>query len=130
MFHGSRSTHLLHQEATTQQNNIERWFSLDLQLRKDIKERSLKALGYPKSGSFAAQVVAAIGIAELGHNTDIVNDTNIVGRVRDILSLRANSDLLIAALQSIGYICESDASLLFVDIENFIDVIDGRDLSC
>lgn len=73
--------------------------------RQKVKQDALTTLGSPsaKAGNFASQVVAAIASVELpqGQWSDLIE--TLLGFVNN----EQNTNLRIATLQTIGYICET-----------------------
>ncbi|KAJ7222479.1 armadillo-type protein [Mycena pura] len=82
-----------------------RWMNLANDAKTKIKNDALLTLASPapKAGAFASQVVAAIAAVELplGHWGDLIEI--LLGFVNS----QTNSNLRIATLQAIGFICES-----------------------
>lgn len=85
------------------------WLALNSDTRAKIKQDALITLGSSnsKAGNFASQVVAAIAAVELpqGHWPDLIEI--LLGFVNN----QTNTNLKIATLQTIGYICETIVSL-------------------
>jgi hypothetical protein len=85
--------------------------SLDTVAKGKIKQEALITLGSPstKAGSFASQVVAAIAAVELpqGQWPDLIE--LLLGFVNNT----SNTNLRVATLQTIGFICESIVRVLF-----------------
>jgi importin subunit beta-1 len=94
------------QESARQNEYANRWLSTDASARDKIKRESLTTLGSSshKAGGVAAQVVAAIAAVELPHDQwpDLIG--SLLGFVNNP---QAPSNLKIATLQAIGFICES-----------------------
>ncbi|CCM03217.1 uncharacterized protein FIBRA_05341 [Fibroporia radiculosa] len=92
-------------ESARQLDYTNRWLAVDGDTREKIKQDALMALGSPiaKVGTVAAQVVAAIAAVELpqGHWMDVI------GILLGFVNNEANTNLRIATLQAIGFICES-----------------------
>jgi len=94
------------QESARQNEYANRWLSTDAATRDKIKRESLVSLGSPsaKAGGVAAQVVAAIAAVEIPHDQwpDLIG--SLLGFVNNP---QAATNLKIATLQAIGFICES-----------------------
>ncbi|KAI5990413.1 karyopherin Kap95 [Pisolithus albus] len=92
-------------ETTRQSQYTTRWLSLDNDTKAKIKQEVLVTLASPlsRAGGFSAQVVAAIASVELPHDQwpDLIE--LLLGFVNNL----TNTNLRIATLQTIGYICES-----------------------
>ncbi|KAI6002203.1 armadillo-type protein [Pisolithus orientalis] len=92
-------------EAARQTQYTTRWLALENDTKSKIKQEALVTLAspLPKAGSFSAQVVAAIASVELPHDQwpDLIE--LLLGFVNNL----TNTNLRIATLQTIGYICES-----------------------
>jgi len=82
-----------------------RWLALDTDTKGKIKQDALMTLGSPstKAGAFAAQVVAAIAAVELPQ----AQWPELIELLLGFVSNPTNTNLKIATLQSIGFICES-----------------------
>jgi importin subunit beta-1 len=93
-------------ESARQSEYANRWLSTDSTTRDKIKQESLATLGSPshKAGGVAAQVVAAIAAVELPHEQWPELIGSVLGFVNN---LQAPSNLKVATLQAIGFICES-----------------------
>ena len=95
----------LHQDAARQLEYTNRWLALDNDARNKVKQEALMALGSSnnKVGTVAAQVVSAIAAVELpqGQWLDIIEV--LLGFVNN----PANTNLRVATLQAIGFICET-----------------------
>jgi importin subunit beta-1 len=93
------------QDNVRQNEYSSRWLALDVASRGKIKQDSLITLGSSsvKAGTFASQVVAAIAAVELpqGQWPDLIE--GLLG----FISTTTNTNLKIATLQSIGFICET-----------------------
>ena len=93
------------QEAPRQEEFSAKWMALSIDQRTKIKQDALLTLASPqqKAGAFAAQVVSAIAAVELpqGQWADLIEV--LLGFVNN----QANTNLKIATLQAIGFICES-----------------------
>ncbi|CAL1698079.1 unnamed protein product [Somion occarium] len=81
-----------------------RWLALDPEHRNKIKQDALMSLGSPvkQIGTVAAQVVQAIAMVELPHNQWPQLIEILLGFVN-----RENTNLRVATLQAIGFICET-----------------------
>ncbi|KAN0079953.1 Armadillo-type fold [Tylopilus felleus] len=92
-------------ETARQTEFANRWLALDAAVKNKIKQETLVTLASPttKAGSFAAQVVAAIAAVELPHD----QWPDLVELLLGFVNNSTNSNLRIATLQTIGYICES-----------------------
>ncbi|TFK24855.1 karyopherin Kap95 [Coprinopsis marcescibilis] len=92
-------------EASRQTEYSTRWLALAGDVKTKIKQEALLTLGSPtaKAGGFASQVVAAIAAVELpdGQWPDLIEV--LLGFVNN----QQNTNLRIATLQTIGFICES-----------------------
>jgi importin subunit beta-1 len=79
--------------------------NLSNDIRQRIKNEALTTLASPstKAGTFASQVVAAIASVELPNN----QWSDLIGILLGLVNNGDNANLRIAALQTIGYICES-----------------------
>lgn len=97
------------QESARQSDYANRWLATDPTVRDKIKQESLTTLGSSssKAGAVAAQVVAAIAAVELPRDQwpDLVGQ--LLGFVNNPSSA---TNLKIATLQAIGFICESIVS--------------------
>lgn len=73
--------------------------------RNKVKQDSLMALSSatPRAGSVAAQVVAAVAAVELPNN----QWTEVIEILLRFMDNTENTNLRIATLQAIGYLCES-----------------------
>lgn len=93
------------QEATRQTEFANRWLAFDAVAKNKIKQETLVTLASPvaKAGSFAAQVVAAIATVELPHD----QWPDLIELLLGFVNNSTNTNLRIATLQTIGYICES-----------------------
>lgn len=96
---------LVPQESSRQTEYSARWLNLDTERKAKIKQDALMTLGSQsqKAGNFASQVVAAIAAVELpqGQWPDLIEI--LLGFVNN----QANTNLKIATLQTIGFICET-----------------------
>jgi importin subunit beta-1 len=92
------------QETARQNEYAARWLALDADAKSKVKQDALLTLASPfqKAGGFAAQVIAAIAAVELPH-----------GHWQELIELllgfinQADTNLKIATLQTIGFICET-----------------------
>ncbi|KAJ7058264.1 armadillo-type protein [Mycena amicta] len=82
-----------------------RWMALSNEAKSKIKNDALLTLGSAsaKAGSFAAQVTAAIAAVELPHG----HWGDLIEILLGFVNTQANTNLRIATLQAIGFICES-----------------------
>ncbi|ESK93922.1 karyopherin kap95 [Moniliophthora roreri MCA 2997] len=91
-------------ESARQADYSQRWIALSPEAKSKIKSDSLMTLGSAnqKAGTFASQVVAAIASVELpnGDWQDLIEI--LLGFVNN----QNNTNLKIATLQAIGFICE------------------------
>lgn len=95
-------------EASRLESYSQRWLALDDASRTTVKTNVLSTLPSDdnRAGTAAAQVISAIASIELpvGHWNDLItNLLNAVGNAE-------NSKLRMAALQAIGFTCESVVS--------------------
>ncbi|KAF8901570.1 armadillo-type protein [Mucidula mucida] len=92
-------------ESSRQSEYSQRWISLDLNTKNKIKQDALMTLASPnlKAGQFASQVVAAIAAVELPQDQWPELITILLGFVNN----QPNTNLKIATLQTIGFICET-----------------------
>ncbi|KAJ3505061.1 hypothetical protein NLJ89_g7615 [Agrocybe chaxingu] len=92
-------------ESIRQTDMINRWLSLPNDTKAKIKQDALITLSSsnPKAGNFASQVVSAIAAVELpqGQWPDLIEI--LLGFVNN----QTNTNLRIATLQTIGFICEA-----------------------
>ncbi|PAV15828.1 ARM repeat-containing [Pyrrhoderma noxium] len=92
-------------EAARQLDYANRWLALPPEPKNKVKQEALMTLGsaQSKAGSVAAQVVSAIATVELPNNqwSDLIE---LLLRAMDNAD---NTNLRIATLRTIGYICES-----------------------
>ncbi|CAA7262120.1 unnamed protein product [Cyclocybe aegerita] len=92
-------------ESTRQTDMTNRWLSLPNDTKAKIKQDALITLSSsnPKAGNFASQVVSAIAAVELpqGQWPDLIEI--LLGFVNN----QTNTNLRIATLQTIGFICEA-----------------------
>jgi importin subunit beta-1 len=97
------------QEAARQQDYANRWLGVDTQTKGKIKQDALLTLAsaQQRAGTVAAQVVAAIAAVELpqGQWPELIDV--LLGFVNDA----SNTNLRIATLEAIGFVCESVVSL-------------------
>ncbi|KAL4253746.1 importin beta family protein [Abortiporus biennis] len=91
-------------ETVRQTDFSNRWLALDNEARNKIKHDALTALGSTAArvGTVAAQVVAAIAAVELpnGQWTELIE--GLLGFMN-----QENTNLRVATLQAIGFICET-----------------------
>ncbi|KAF8658436.1 hypothetical protein AX16_001987 [Volvariella volvacea WC 439] len=82
-----------------------RWLSLSTDVKAKIKQEALITLGsaQQKAGTFAAQFVAAIAAVELSH----AQWPDLIEILLGFVNNQANTNLKIATLQTIGFICET-----------------------
>ncbi|KIJ60940.1 hypothetical protein HYDPIDRAFT_169967 [Hydnomerulius pinastri MD-312] len=92
-------------DTSRQSEYASRWLSLDNDNKNKIKQESLVTLAspLPKAGAFAAQVVAAIAAVEL----PVDQWPDLIELLLGFVNNSTNTNLKIATLQTIGYICES-----------------------
>ncbi|KAF9265156.1 ARM repeat-containing protein [Marasmius fiardii PR-910] len=92
-------------EIQRQTEYSNRWIAMNPEAKSKIKQDSLMTLGSgnPKAGTFASQVVAAIAAVELpnGEWQDLIEI--LLGFVNN---QNNNTNLKIATLQAIGFVCE------------------------
>ncbi|KAF6749546.1 karyopherin Kap95 [Ephemerocybe angulata] len=92
-------------EAARQTEYSTRWLALNDDVKSKIKQDALMTLGSPsaKAGNFASQVVSAIAAVELpeGRWNDLIEV--LLGFVNN----EQNTNLKVATLQTIGFICEA-----------------------
>ncbi|EMD35060.1 hypothetical protein CERSUDRAFT_116561 [Gelatoporia subvermispora B] len=92
-------------ESARQLDYTNRWLALDNDTRSKVKQDALMALGsnQGKVGTVAAQVVAAVAAVELpqGQWGEVIEI--LLGFVNN----QTNTNLRIATLQAIGFICET-----------------------
>ncbi|KAK7039221.1 karyopherin Kap95 [Paramarasmius palmivorus] len=92
-------------DSGRQNDYSQRWIALNPEAKNKIKSDSLMTLGsaHQKAGTFASQVVAAIASVELpnGDWQDLIEI--LLGFVNNNQN---NTNLKIATLQAIGFICE------------------------
>ncbi|KAF9449073.1 ARM repeat-containing protein [Macrolepiota fuliginosa MF-IS2] len=91
-------------EAARQTDYSNRWLQLSPDTKNKIKQDALMTLGSPsqKAGNFASQVVAAIAAVELPHN----QWADLIEMLLSFVNNQTNTNLKIATLQTIGFICE------------------------
>jgi importin subunit beta-1 len=96
------------QEVPRQNEYSTRWLALDTDAKGKVKQDALLTLAsaFPKAGIFAAQVVAAVAAVELPHGQWPELIELLLGFIN-----QANTNLKIATLQAIGFICETIVSL-------------------
>lgn len=104
------------QDATRQQDYSNRWIQLNTETKNGIKQQALKTLASPsqKAGNFASQVVAAIAAVELPHN----QWADLIELLLSFVNNQENTNLKIATLQTIGFICE-----VIVCLNTFISLV-------
>ncbi|KAH7882223.1 armadillo-type protein [Phlebopus sp. FC_14] len=92
-------------ETARQSEYANRWLTLGSDTKNKIKQQSLVTLAspLPKAGAFAAQVVAAIAAVELPHD----QWPDLIELLLGFVNNSSDTNLKIATLQTIGYICES-----------------------
>ncbi|KAJ2914887.1 hypothetical protein MD484_g5519, partial [Candolleomyces efflorescens] len=92
-------------ESARQTEYCTRWLALGDDVKSKIKQDALLTLGSPsaKAGNFASQVVAAIAAVELpeGQWNDLIEV--LLG----FINSQQNTNLKVATLQTIGFICEA-----------------------
>ncbi|XP_006455581.1 hypothetical protein AGABI2DRAFT_227003 [Agaricus bisporus var. bisporus H97] len=91
-------------DATRQQEYSNRWLQLPVDTKNKIKQQTLETLASPlqKAGNFASQVVAAIAAVELPNN----QWADLIELLLSFVNNQQNTNLKIATLQTIGFICE------------------------
>ena len=99
---------ILAQTEATKEELANRWLALPSEPRDKVKHDVLTTLSSPvqRAGSVAAQVVAAIAAVEIPHE----QWPDVVGILLKFMDNADNTNLRIATLQSIGFICESIVS--------------------
>ncbi|PFH47543.1 hypothetical protein AMATHDRAFT_67559 [Amanita thiersii Skay4041] len=92
-------------ESTRQTEYANRWLQMNTEAKEKIKQDALRTLGSSneKAGNFASQVVAAIAAVEL----PLAHWTNLIEILLGFVNMEGNTNLKIATLQTIGYICEA-----------------------
>ncbi|KAH6904461.1 karyopherin Kap95 [Coprinopsis sp. MPI-PUGE-AT-0042] len=92
-------------EAARQTEYSTRWLALGSDIKQKIKQDALLTLGSPntKAGGFASQVVAAIAAVELPDN----QWPDLIEVLLGFINNADNTNLRIATLQTIGFICEA-----------------------
>ncbi|THU97897.1 ARM repeat-containing protein [Dendrothele bispora CBS 962.96] len=92
-------------DSVRQTEYSNRWLSLNGEAKNKIKQDSLMTLGSAnqKAGTFASQVVAAIAAVELPNG----QWDNLIEILLGFVNNQPNTNLKIATLQTIGFICES-----------------------
>ncbi|KAF8513401.1 armadillo-type protein [Gautieria morchelliformis] len=92
-------------DAARQGEYSQRWISLGLETRAKIKQELLMGLGSPnlKAGGVSAQVVAAVAAVELPVNLW----PELIEVLLGFVNSQDNTNLKIATLQAIGFICET-----------------------
>ncbi|EAU87645.1 karyopherin Kap95 [Coprinopsis cinerea okayama7 len=92
-------------EAARQTEYSTRWLALASDIKSKIKQDALLTLASPnaKAGSFASQVVAAIAATELPDN----QWPDLIEVLLGFINNQENTNLRIATLQTIGFICEA-----------------------
>ncbi|KAG5653924.1 hypothetical protein H0H81_009281 [Sphagnurus paluster] len=92
-------------ESTRQTEYSNRWLALSNDTKAKIKQDALLTLGSTsqKAGNFASQVVAAIAAVELPQN----QWPDLIELLLGFVNNQQNTNLKIATLQTIGFICET-----------------------
>lgn len=92
-------------DTTRQQEYANRWLALPPEPKNKVKQEALMTLGssQSKAGSVAAQVVSAIAAVELPNN----QWTELIELLLRAMDNAENTNLRIATLRTIGYICET-----------------------
>ncbi|KAL0952370.1 hypothetical protein HGRIS_006648 [Hohenbuehelia grisea] len=92
-------------DSARQAEYFTRWLNLDAETKNKIKEDSLTTLASPslRAGTFSAQVVSAIAAVELPQG----QWPNLIERLLAFVNHPSDTNLKIATLQAIGFICES-----------------------
>ncbi|KAF5353387.1 hypothetical protein D9756_007847 [Leucocoprinus leucothites] len=91
-------------DAARQTEYSNRWLALNVEAKNKIKQEALMTLGSTsqKAGNFASQVVAAIAAVELPAN----QWADLIEILLNCVNNQQNTNLRIATLQTIGFICE------------------------
>ena len=102
------SKHRLSKDTSRQQDYANRWLGLAADTRNTVKNNALVTLGSasPKAGAVAAQVVSAIAAVEL----PAAQWMEVVEVLLRFMDNAENTNLRIATLQAIGFICETIVS--------------------
>ncbi|KAJ8508823.1 hypothetical protein ONZ45_g8947 [Pleurotus djamor] len=92
-------------EAARQSDYSRRWDAIDADTKGKVRANSLAALASTtqKAGSVAAQVVSALAAVDLPNN----QWGDLIGTLLANVNQATNTNLRIATLQAIGFICES-----------------------
>ncbi|CDO70451.1 hypothetical protein BN946_scf184999.g92 [Trametes cinnabarina] len=92
-------------EIARQTDYANRWLALDEGTRNKVKQDALMALASTagKVGTVAAQVVSAIAAVELPHGQWM----NVITTLLGFVSEQSSTNLRVATLQAIGFICEA-----------------------
>ncbi|KIY69243.1 ARM repeat-containing protein [Cylindrobasidium torrendii FP15055 ss-10] len=92
-------------DAARQEEYSQRWLSLAEEAKAQIRADALMALHSPnlKAGQFASQVVAAIAAVELPND----QWADLISILLQFVNEDSNTNLKIATLQTIGFICET-----------------------
>lgn len=92
-------------EVARQQESAERWLGLPVEIKTKIKSDALTTLSSPeqKAGIFSSQVVSAIAGVELPNG----QWAELIEILLGLVNNQDNTNLRVATLQTIGYICET-----------------------
>ncbi|KAF5376143.1 hypothetical protein D9615_007702 [Tricholomella constricta] len=92
-------------DSARQTDYSNRWLALNNDTKTKIKQDALLTLGSAsqKAGNFASQVVAAIAAVELPQN----HWSELIELLLGFVNNQQNTNLKIATLQTIGFICET-----------------------
>ncbi|RXW25205.1 hypothetical protein EST38_g723 [Candolleomyces aberdarensis] len=92
-------------ESARQTEYSTRWLALGDDVKSKIKQDALLTLGSPsaKAGNFASQVVAAIAAVELPEG----RWNELIEVLLGFVNSEQNTNLKVATLQTIGFICEA-----------------------
>ncbi|EPS97330.1 hypothetical protein FOMPIDRAFT_1025098 [Fomitopsis schrenkii] len=92
-------------DSARQLDYSNRWLALEDTTRNKVKQDGMMALGSPntKIGTVAAQVVAAIAAVELPHG----QWSELIEILLGFVNNQSNTNMRIATLQAIGFICET-----------------------
>ncbi|KII83643.1 hypothetical protein PLICRDRAFT_180247 [Plicaturopsis crispa FD-325 SS-3] len=92
-------------ETARQTEYSNRWLALDPESRGKVKQDALMTLGSTsqKAGAVGAQVVAAIAAVELPSD----QWPELIGLLLEFVNNQNNTNMKMAALQAIGFICET-----------------------
>lgn len=107
----SGANHLVSQDAVNQPVLSERWLSLPDDVRNPLKHTLLQSLASAvhQAASVSAQGVAAIAAIELPHG----GWPELIGQLLEFVQNQENTNLRVATLQAVGYICEVVVSIVW-----------------